>query len=730
MRYRRGRVRVVAAIAGVMGAALGGGGVASANVLLDPGTLGVTPTAGLTAPLGTHTLRFDTDTGEITLDGATVRAAGGGTISGISEVPNANGTGLTAFVMTSLTVPAGSTVTSIGAAPLALVSAGDISISGVIEPGPASADGSGAGGAGAPQAGGIGGGGGGGFGGAGGAGGESGGSGGPANGTAAFASATAFPTGSSGGPGYACADVTGIAGGAGGGGLELAALGTIDLTGATMNLDGTIPGAGGAGSGGGGGAGGALLIVTPHYVDDATTGLALWGAPGGAAGACVTGAGPPPTLGNGGGGGGGRFELVSSQDTQATTLAPPDPPTYQPGSQNGSTGAAGTTDRQPFLVVGGPPAPALDVPVTFTAKPAIGALQSASWSFGDGGMASTSSGVDFTTHTYVQPGTYTVTVTGTMAGSGVTVSGSSSFTVTDTVSSLSLSPPTESIEGGTSVGYRAIGFDSSGDQVGIRTDVTTFTIAPDGPNTGASCQADLCTAKASGTYTVTGTDGAATGQATLTVQPVPTALTFQCPSDLVSGRAKRCTVTAINDDPATVAPAPTGSVAVSYGAAVSHAGGSCTLAPATASTAQCTISLTPGNEHALPVTLVYAGDAAHIGNTTTDDVRVYDVRFSVSLGTERSTGSSGVKITSHVDGPMTVSGQGISHVNSFQLHAGIAKTVRLKLTTSEASHVQNHGHTVTITVTFTFAPSGLPPAHTETKQVQFRVGSSHHPRSQ
>ena len=77
---------------------------------------------------------------------------------------------------------------------------------------------------------------------------------------------------------------------------------------------------------------------------------------------------------------------------------------------------------------------------------------------------------------------------------------------------LVLSPASATIIAGGSQTYTAQGFDQYDNSLGDVTARTTFTIAPDGSCTGASC-----TATVGGPHTVTGTDTGKTGTATLTI---------------------------------------------------------------------------------------------------------------------------------------------------------------------------------------------------------------------
>jgi subtilisin family serine protease len=78
-----------------------------------------------------------------------------------------------------------------------------------------------------------------------------------------------------------------------------------------------------------------------------------------------------------------------------------------------------------------------------------------------------------------------------------------------------LSPASSSIVAGTSQAYTAAGADSNGNVVPL-VGPTTYTISPNGAGTGASCTTNSCTATKTGPYTVTATNSAKTGTATLT----------------------------------------------------------------------------------------------------------------------------------------------------------------------------------------------------------------------
>jgi parallel beta-helix repeat protein len=101
------------------------------------------------------------------------------------------------------------------------------------------------------------------------------------------------------------------------------------------------------------------------------------------------------------------------------------------------------------------------------------------------------------------------TVTGTKTGK----TGTASLQVTaGSLDHIVISPASATIAAGASQTYTAQGFDASGNSVGDVTAFTTFSIAPNGTCTGASC-----TATAAGAHTVTGNDSGKTSTASLMV---------------------------------------------------------------------------------------------------------------------------------------------------------------------------------------------------------------------
>jgi hypothetical protein len=85
---------------------------------------------------------------------------------------------------------------------------------------------------------------------------------------------------------------------------------------------------------------------------------------------------------------------------------------------------------------------------------------------------------------------------------------------------LGLSPSTSTITYGASQSYTATEFAGNDSSLGTVTGSTTFTIAPNGACSGASC-----TPASAGSHTVTGNDGDANGTATLNVTAAPVTVT-------------------------------------------------------------------------------------------------------------------------------------------------------------------------------------------------------------
>jgi hypothetical protein len=112
-----------------------------------------------------------------------------------------------------------------------------------------------------------------------------------------------------------------------------------------------------------------------------------------------------------------------------------------------------------------------------------------------------------------KPGTYTITaIDGAATGTA---------TLQVNVDHLVLFPSAPSVTAGTAQAFSVTAFDSYGNSLGGDSGASSFAITRSGPGTGVSCDnmVHTWTASQAGTYTITGTEGTATGTATLTVTP-------------------------------------------------------------------------------------------------------------------------------------------------------------------------------------------------------------------
>ncbi len=225
--------------------------------------------------------------------------------------------------------------------------------------------------------------------------------------------------------------------------------------------------------------------------------------------------------GDGPGGQGGGHEGPtgpSNGSGQGEQGSPPPTPTTGAGGEGGTPG-------------GTPPPPPRNKPpqAGFSAAPQLGPAPlrvrftdashdpdgdplSRHWSFGDG---SAQSGGQTPSHTYDDPGRYTVTLTvsdpkGKHDAKSKVIQVGSAGAVLD---HIVISPSNATIQPGGSRSYTAEAFDTDGGSMGNVTADTIFSIAPDG-----SCGGNTCTAQRPGAHTVTGTYRGDSDQATLTVQ--------------------------------------------------------------------------------------------------------------------------------------------------------------------------------------------------------------------
>ncbi len=103
----------------------------------------------------------------------------------------------------------------------------------------------------------------------------------------------------------------------------------------------------------------------------------------------------------------------------------------------------------------------------------------------------------------------------TVSGTNRGVTATTSLTVTPgPVNTLVLSPAGATLVAGSSQSFTATGYDIYSNLIGDVTATTTFSMQPDGSCTGATCVATV-----SGVHTVTGSNGAGRGTASLSVNP-------------------------------------------------------------------------------------------------------------------------------------------------------------------------------------------------------------------
>ena len=205
------------------------------------------------------------------------------------------------------------------------------------------------------------------------------------------------------------------------------------------------------------------------------------------------------------------------------------PPTSTTGaSGEGGTGGEGGTTGGGNGGTTPPPPPNQPPRAGFSATPRLGPAPlrvgfsdashdpdgdplSRHWSFGDG---SAQSGGQTPSHTYDDPGRYTVTLTvsdpkGRRDATSKVIRVASAEATLD---HIIIAPSDATIQPGGSRSYTAEAFDTDGASMGDVTVDTDFSIAPDG-----SCKDNTCTANRPGAHTVTGTYHGESDQATLTV---------------------------------------------------------------------------------------------------------------------------------------------------------------------------------------------------------------------
>lgn len=214
---------------------------------------------------------------------------------------------------------------------------------------------------------------------------------------------------------------------------------------------------------------------------------------------------PGPSPGGTGTGGGAGDDRGTTGGGPPPPSPPPGPP---PGPHNEPPRAGFTASPQQG------PAP-LTVRFSDSSSDPDGDPISRDWSFGDG---SSRSGGLSPSHTYADPGEYTVTLT-VSDPDGKTDSKRGVIRVGRAQSDFDhivIAPSNSTIEPGGSQSYHAEAFDTDGHSMGNVTANTSFSIGPDG-----SCDGNVCTATRPGAHTVTGTYAGDSDTATLTVEQPP-----------------------------------------------------------------------------------------------------------------------------------------------------------------------------------------------------------------
>jgi PKD repeat protein len=224
----------------------------------------------------------------------------------------------------------------------------------------------------------------------------------------------------------------------------------------------------------------------------------------------------PECVEGAGGGAEGPIEPPKGSDQGEQGSVPPTPTT---GAGGGGDTSGGTRPPPPFDQVpqaGFSATPRLGqaplrVRFTDASHDPDGDPLSRYWSFGDG----STSGGKIPSHTYDDPGRYTVTLTvsdpkGKQDATSKVIRVRSARAVFD---HIIISPSDATIRPGGSRSYTAEAFDADGDSMGNVTADTDFSIAPDG-----SCNGNTCTAIQPGAHTVTGTYHGERDHARLTVE--------------------------------------------------------------------------------------------------------------------------------------------------------------------------------------------------------------------
>jgi parallel beta-helix repeat protein len=325
------------------------------------------------------------------------------------------------------------------------------------------------------------------------------------------------------------------------------------------------------------------------------------------------------------------------------------------------------------------------------------------------------------------PGAHTVT-----GNDGGKTSTASLSVVVGPLDHLVLSPASATITAGGSQGYTAQGYDSAGNSLGDMTSTTTFTIAPDGSCTGATC-----TATTSGAHTVTGTKTGKTGSASLTVNAAALDHLVLSPSSstIVAGGAQTYSAdgrdqygNSLGDVTAstTFTIAPNGSCSGPT-CVVTVAGAHTVTGTKTGKTGTASLNVTAGSLDHLALSPASASISAGGSQAYTADGRdqydnsLGDVTASTSFTIAPNGSCTGATCTASVAGAHTVTGTKTGKSGAASLTVNAAALDHLVLSPASATisaggaqaytaegrdQFDNSLGDVTSSTTFTIAPNG------------------------
>ena len=279
--------------------------------------------------------------------------------------------------------------------------------------------------------------------------------------------------------------------------------------------------------------------------------------------------------------------------------------------------------------------------------------------------------------------TFTIAPDGSCTGASctATIAGAHTVTATDNyktvtasltvaagpVASLTIAPASTTAAAGGMATYTASASDQYGNSLGDVTAATTFTLAPDG-----SCTAASCTATVAGTHTVTGTNGPSSATATLNVTPGPLdhiTITSKI-SSIQAGGENFYQVNEFDQygnqptypGPTFLSISPDGSCTPAFGCTATVAGVHTVTATDTGKTATVPLTVTPGPVGTLTIapasTAILAGGSATYTATAADQYgnSIGDVTVATTFSIAPDGSCTGTSCTATRAGTHTVTG--------------------------------------------------------------------------